>query len=59
MISTVSGALAAGAARGKSAVLRNERVQRLIKAPILDWVIPSALVAIIVIALAWVIIIGN
>ena len=54
MISTISGAVTAGAARGKSAILRNAHVQRLIKAPILDWVIPPGLVVVIVVAAFWI-----
>jgi hypothetical protein len=54
MMSTVSGAITAGAARGKSTLLRRPNVRRLIQMPILDWVIPPLLVVIILVASAWV-----
>ena len=59
MISAITDALTDGANRGKSALMRKPQVQRFMNAPIWDWVIPSTLVVIIVVSLAWVFIVGN
>lgn len=55
MMSIISDAVTASASRGMSALLRNAQVQRFIKAPILDWVIPPALFILIVAAAGWIV----
>jgi hypothetical protein len=54
MMSTISGAVVNGAGRGKPALLGKAIVQRFVKAPILDWVIPPTLAVIIVVAFVWI-----
>jgi hypothetical protein len=54
MIAYMSAVIAASPVGRTYAKVRNGPVRRLAASPILDWVIPSALVAVIVIAFAWV-----
>jgi hypothetical protein len=54
MIAYMSAVIAASPVGRTYAKVCNGPVRRLAASPVFDWVIPSALVAVIVIAFAWV-----
>jgi hypothetical protein len=59
MIARMSAAIAAGPVGRSAATLRQGPLGRLAASRFFDWLIPSALVIVIVVGSAWTVFVGN